>query len=257
MSRLAEFSALLLDARAGAQQAHCKAKALPLQGRLPTAGASLSDGWARSIDEVLPDGGLPRGAVVEVASSRGLARATSLALLACSAAQQEARLRSGDPLTVGAWCAFVDPWATLHAPALTANRVDLSRLLVVRPPLDAIARVAVRIAESRAFTLVAVDTVGVPGAAGFPGALLAASHLVDSVRLERWPTVVRRLAIAVERTDTTVVLLTDSASHRALPLPVSLRLELTRQLTSGGGQWLVRVAKERHGRVGSPVAIAS
>lgn len=237
MSRLAEFSALLAaNAGHSADPAAAKAKILPLQSRL---------------EAVLPDGGLPRGAVVEVASSRGLARATSLALLACSAAQHEARLRSGDPLTVGAWCAFVDPWATLHAPALTASRVDPSRLLVVRPPLDAIARVAVRIAESRAFTLVAVDTVGVPGAA------LAASHLVDSVRLERWPTVVRRLAIAVERTDTTVVLLTDSAAHRTLPLPVSLRLELTRQLSSGSEQWLVRVAKERHGRVGAPVSIAS
>ena len=239
MSRLAQFSALLRESRAGEDERE-KAKALPLLG-------PESAGWASSLDRVLPDGGLPRGAVVEVASAHGLARATSLALLACAAAQREARLRSGDAHTVGAWCAFIDPWSTLHAPALAENDVDASRLLVVRPPIEAISRIAVRIAESRAFSLVAIDTVGVPGAA------LAASHMIDSVRLERWPTVVRRLAIAVERSDTTVVLLTDMAAARALPLPVSMRLELSRDEE----QWHVRVAKERHGRVTPPIAIAS
>jgi recombination protein RecA len=140
----------------------------------------------------------------------------------------------------------------LHAPALSLNGVDASRLLVVRPPIDAIARIAVRIAESRAFSLVAIDTVGVPGAA------LAASHMIDTVRLERWPTVVRRLAIAVERSDTTIILLTDMAAPRALPLPVSMRLELSRTLgESNNEQWHVRVAKERHGRVTPPISIAS
>jgi RecA/RadA recombinase len=232
-------------------------------GERPKSLALLGDdggaSWASSLDRVLPDGGLPRGAVVEVASAHGLARATSLALLACAAAQREARLRSGDAHTVGAWCAFVDPWSTLNAPALADNGVDATRLLVVRPPLDSIARIAVRIAESRAFSLVVIDTVGVPGAA------LAASHMVDSAKLERWPTVVRRLSIAVERSDTTIVLLTDTTAPRALPLPVSMRLELSRTLrdhamgdTAGpDDQWLVRVAKERHGRVSPPIAIAS
>ena len=96
---------------------------------------------AIELDRLLPDGGLPRGAVVEVASQHGLGRATTFALLACAAAQADARLKSGNPRTTGAWCAFVDPWSTLHAPAVVEQGVDLSRLLVVRPPLDAIARV--------------------------------------------------------------------------------------------------------------------
>lgn len=250
MSRVAQFSALRKEfsGAAGAEGEREQAKVLPLLGPETSHEAGS---WASSLDRVLPDGGLPRGAVVEVASAHGLARATSLALLACAAAQREARLRSGDAHTVGAWCAFIDPWSTLNAPALAPSGVDASRLLVVRPPLDAISRIAVRIAESRAFSLVAIDTVGVPGAA------LASSHMIDSVRLERWPTVVRRLAIAVERSDTTIVLLTDMTAPRALPLPVSMRLELSRTSTSHDDQWLVRVAKERHGRVTQPSALSN
>jgi len=221
-----------------------RAKALPLR----IGAANLS--------EVLPDGGLPRGAVVELASARALGRATSLALAACSAAQAEARLRSGDPCTVGAWCAFVDPWSTLHAPSVVRAGVDTSRLLVVRPPIEALARVALRIAQSRAFGMIVIDTAGVPGAE------LSLEGAVASVRLDRWVNIVRRLALAIERTDTSVVLITDAGSPRAMPLPVAMRLELERELPSdaseaaGEGRWFVRVAKERHGRVGMPIAIA-
>lgn len=196
------------------------------------------------LDAVLPDGGLPRGAVVELSSVHGLGHATSVALGACAAAQAEARLRSGDPKTVGAWCAFLDPWATLHAPAVARSGVDLKRLLVVRPPLETLVttlpRIAVRIAQSRAFSLIAIDLAGVPGA----------GHAGASVPLDRWVNVVRRLALAVEKTDTTVLLSTDASMHRALPLPVALRLELA----SVGAEWLVRVAKERHGRVAAAAA---
>lgn len=201
---------------------------------------------SEALDAVLPDGGLPRGAVVELSSVHGLGHATSLALAACAAAQAEARLRSGDPKTVGAWCAFIDPWSTLHAPAVARSGVDLKRLLVVRPPLEALhatlARLAVRIAQSRAFSVVAVDLVGVPGAAHAAGGL--------SVPLDRWVNVVRRLALAVEKSDTTIVLSTDAAVQRTLPLPVALRLEIA----SAGDEWLVRVAKERHGRVAAAAA---
>ncbi len=47
------------------------------------------------ISEAIPLGGLPRAAVVELASPQGLAQATSLALATCAAAQAEARLRGG------------------------------------------------------------------------------------------------------------------------------------------------------------------
>jgi recombination protein RecA len=244
-----------------------RAKALSLDGWREREGASehrgRAEGEAPNLDAVLPDGGLPRGAVVELAAPGALGHATTIALRAIAAAQSEARLRSGDPRTVGAWCALLDPWSTLHAPALEGHGIDASRLLVVRPDVDALARVAVRVAESRAFALVVVDTACVPGAERAEGGRLA-----SSVRLERWGTVVRRLALAVERTDTTIVLVTDGLAKRVSPLPVALRLELARRpgwsidgASSAAGELaprlVVRVAKERSGRVRAPVAVAA
>jgi RecA/RadA recombinase len=244
-----------------------RAKALSLDGWRAREGASehraRTEGEAPNLDAVLPDGGLPRGAVVELAAPGALGNATTIALRAIAAAQAEARLRSGDARTVGAWCALLDPWSTLHAPALEAHGVDASRLLVVRPDVDALARVAVRVAESRAFALVVVDTACVPGAERTEGGRLA-----SSVRLERWGTVVRRLALAVERTDTTIVLVTDGLAKRVSPLPVALRLELARRpgwsidgASSAAGELaprlVVQVAKERSGRVRAPVVVAA
>jgi hypothetical protein len=202
-------------------------------------------GGGPSLDQVLPDGGLPRGAVVEVSAYRGLGRITSLGLAACASAQAEARSRGGDERTLGAMCAFVDPWGTLHGPALLSHRVDPTRLIVVRPPLEALSRVVVRMAESHAFAVIVVDTAGVPGA--------AQKGQWSTVSLDRWGTVVRRLALAVERADTTILLLTDSAQRRALPLPVSLRLEVE---SPAPKRWLVKVAKDRFGRVAPAIQAA-
>jgi recombination protein RecA len=200
-----------------------------------------------AVDAVLPGGGLPRAAVVEIASPRGLARATRFALAACASAQAEARRRSGDDRTEGAWCAWIDPGASLFAPGAAIAGVDLERLLVVRPPLEALARVAVRVAESRAMSAIVIDTSGIPGGS------------LDS-RMDRWATVVRRLALAVEDADTVVLLLTDSRAARSAPLPVAMRIELESHLTrSEQGQRdrvQLRVAKDRRGRVGSPVIAA-
>ncbi|HRI67318.1 MAG TPA: hypothetical protein PK156_23910, partial [Polyangium sp.] len=69
----------------------------------------------RSVDEALPEGGLPRGVVVELSAPQGLARATTLALALCASAQAQARHRSSED-TQGAWCAWLDPTATLFAP---------------------------------------------------------------------------------------------------------------------------------------------
>ncbi len=187
------------------------------------------------IDEVLPDGGLPRGAVIEVASPGGLARATSVALSACASAQAAARLRGGDA-TAGAWCAWVDATGTLFAPAVARAGVDLNKLLVVRPQADALARVAVRLAASRVFSVVVVDTAGVPGSA-------------TRQRLDRWGTAVRRLALSIEGSETSVILLTDARVRRTMPLPAALRIELERP---AAGRLNLRVAKERHGRVAAP-----
>ena len=200
------------------------------------------------IDELLPDGGLPRGAVVELAAPYGLGCATSMALAACASAQAEAKLRGGEG-TAGAWCAWIDPTAegtetntaigppptSLFAPAAARAGVDLSRLLVVRPPLEALSRVAARTAQSRVFSVIVVDLVGVPGRR--PG---------HGLRLDRWVNPVRRLAMAVTGMETTVILLTDALAPRPLPLPVALRLELER---AGADRLLVTIAKDRRGRV--------
>jgi hypothetical protein len=191
------------------------------------------------LDEALPDGGLPRGAVVELASPYGLARATSIALAACAAAQAEAKLRGGEG-TAGAWCAWLEPApagaadkTSLFAPAAARAGVDLGRLLVVRPEIDALARVAARAAQSRVFSVIVIDLAGVPGCR-------------SEVRLDRWVNPVRRLAMAVEGMETTVLLLTDALTPRALPLPVALRLEVERAAAS---HVRLTVAKDRRGRV--------
>ena len=185
--------------------------------------------YPEPLASMLPDGGLPRGAVVEISSPAGLAASAHIALEACLAAQRESRLRGGE----SAWCAWLDPEATLNAPVLAYRGIDLDRLLIVRPPREKLARVAVRVAFSQVFSVVVVDTAGVPG---------ARSHLP----LDPWLRAARKLAIAVEKGDTAVLLLTDTRAERKAPLPTAMRIELERP----GHDWLsVRIAKERSGRI--------
>lgn len=199
----------------------------------PSSGLSLQLG---ELDELLPDGGLLRGGVVELCVSGAAAGATRVALAACRAAQVEGRERGGDT----PWCAFVDASSTLHGPGVVEAGVALERLLVVRPPLEALSRVSLRVAESRAFALVVIDTMGVPGRS-------------LEVSLGTWPRVVRRLAMAVEGTAASVLLITDARASRPLPLPVAQRIELSRPSEH---ELAVRVAKDKHGRVLSPKKIA-
>jgi hypothetical protein len=187
------------------------------------------------LDSLLPGGGLPRGGVVELSVTGGVALATSVALAACRAAGDEARASGGE----APWCAFVDPSATLHGPSVLGARVNLERLLVVRPPVDALGRTAVRLVESHAFSVVIIDTVGVPGA-------------TLDVGLAAWPRVVRRLAMAAGDGGSTVLLITDGEAQRPLPLPVALRLELQRPQPD---RLSVRIAKERRGRISQPRTI--
>ncbi len=215
----------LLSSAQPAEAEGARAKALPL--------------GLRQIDEALPDGGFPRGAVVEVASPYGLARATSLALAACASAQAEAKLRGGDE-TASAWCAFLDPARTLFAPSVARAGVDLERLLVVQPAAEDLARVAARIVASGAFSVVVIDLAGVPGQK-------------SPQRLDRWVNTVRRLALAVEATETSIVLLTDAHAQRSTPLPVALRIEIDRASTD---RLVLRVAKDRRGRIAAASSIA-
>lgn len=167
---------------------------------------------------------------MELSVRGGAALATRIGLSACHGAQQRAQEQGGQT----PWCAFVDPSASLHGPGVARAGVTLERLLVVRPPLSALSRVALRIVESKAFAVVVIDTAGVPGAS------------LD-VGLGSWQRVVRRLSIAVEGSAASVLLITEAAARRPLPLPVAQRIELSRPAPELLG---VRVTKDRRGRVG-------
>ena len=62
-----------------------------------------------------------------------------------------------------------------------------------------------------------------------------------------------RLALSLEKTPTTLFLLTRTEAQRPLSLPVAMRLELE---NLDPDRLVVRVAKEKFGRVASPRQIA-
>lgn len=189
---------------------------------------SLALDWPE-LDALLPDGGLPRG-VVELTAPRALGGATSVALAAVRAAQAK---------DLRAWCAWIDPEATLYGPGAVRAGLDLARLFVVRPPRAEIGRVAVKVAASRGLDVVVVDLDPIP---------LATSEPAPHARRRGVPetTLVRRLALAAEEAGATVLLLTDARAARPA-LPVALRVELSRVSVDSLS---MRVAKDRHGRIG-------
>jgi hypothetical protein len=205
--------------------------AVPSTGPVP----GLSFG-VPELDALLPDGGLQRGSVGELCVVGEGALGTSLALAVCAQAQAAARARGGHT----PWCAFVDPSRTLYAPGVAAAGVELSRLLVVRPELPALSRVALRLAESEAFAVVVIDLAGVVGAR-------------SPLSLGTWPRVVRRLAMAAEGSGHCVLLLTREVARRPLPLPVAQRLEVSRPRA---GKLTVRLAKDQRGRISPPCTIS-
>ena len=184
------------------------------------------------LDRALPDAGLLKGAVVELTVLGAAALATSIGLLACRSAQQASQELGG----IMPWCAFIDPSRSLYAPGVAELGVELEQLLVVRPAVEALSRVALRLVESQCFAVVVIDTVGVPGAE-------------LNVSLGHWPRVVRRLAMAVESSQCSVLLITDRAQRRPLPLPVAQRIELQR---SQAHKLILQVAKDRRGRISKP-----
>jgi len=216
-----------------AAQAAGRTQALPL-------------GWS-AFDALMPDGGLPRAAVVELAAPRALGGATMVAMRAVRAAQER------DPR---AWCAWIDPDATLYGPGLARAGIDLSRLLVVRPPRAEIGRTAVKVVASQAFDVVVADVDPIEGAAGEPlsagagagtGAAAAPAPAPKrrGTKAKSPEVIVRKLALAAEESGTTVVLVTDASRPRHVTWPVALRLELARRPQA----LAVRVAKDRGGRM--------
>src|SRR6266542_538277 len=111
------------------------------------------------LSSVLPEGGFPRGCVVELTSPANLGHGLSVALAAC-AASQRASVQRGGEMT---WCAFLDPDRTLFGPAAQASGISLERLLVLYPPRHLLAKVAVRVALSRIFSVIVVDVASIPG----------------------------------------------------------------------------------------------
>lgn len=228
-------------------------------GRLRFAGDDerprpLALGWPE-LDAALPDGGLPRG-IIELSAPGKLGGATSIALAA---------IRTAQARSPSAWCAWIDPEGTLHAPGVAAACVDLSRMLVVRTPRVLLGKVGVKVVAAGAFEVVVIDLdalawsgdAGVwpkgrqsrPSLAqsdGLPGAGDRAALLPRS---RGWAPelLVRKLALAAEPNGATVLLLTDASKPRAIQWPVALRLELSRP---DAGTLAVRIAKERRGRVG-------
>lgn len=184
-----------------------------------------------AVDSLLPAGGLARGAVVELAVQGSMALGTRLALMACRAAQ-----RAGGEQ---AWCGFVDPSGTLHAPGVVGAGVSLERLIVVRPQLEMLSRVTLRMAEARTCSVLVVDTVGIP-------------HQSLDVHLGPWVRVVRRLGLAVQGTESTVLLLTDQSAPRPLVLPVTQRIELRR---ASEQELLLAITKDTQGRLAPPRSI--
>jgi recombination protein RecA len=190
-----------------------------------------------AVDQALPDGGILRGGVVELMVPGASGLGTALSLAAVRSVQtlgKQAGLSESTP-----WCAFVDASSSLYAPGVEAMGIELERLLVVRPQAEGIGRAAIKLAESGVFGLVVVDTVGALGAE------------LD-VSLKSFGRVVRRLSMAVDGTQNSVLLLTSSLQPRALPLPVAQRLELAHPTRD---RLVVRVAKDRRGRVTPPRSI--
>lgn len=235
----------LLATKTGAIAADFAPRAKPLALGRDRGAAPVGEGAALpgAVSALLPEGGLLRGGVVEIAAARGLGKATSLALAACASAQAEARLRGGGLSSQGAWCAWVDTTGSLHAPFVASAGVDLARLLIVRPPPEKLAKVAVRMAESRAFSVLVIDTIGG----------LGDHDRVRSDEVGRWSTTVRRLSLAIEGSERTIVMLTDLWSPRPMVLPVAMRIEIERPTTD---RIYVRVGKDRYGRVTSKTAVS-
>lgn len=190
--------------------------------------AGLSLGWPE-LEAFLPDAGVARGHVVQLAALHPGALTTTVALKACAEAQQQGHaLGSEEP-----WCAFIDPSQSLHAPGVAQFGVRLDRLLVVNPEPQALASVALRVVRSGVFAVVVIDALGDFGA----GAVKS---------LGPWVRTVRQMALALEGQRTVVLLLTDASSQSPLPLPVAQRIELRRNQWS---QLELRVAKDRWGRI--------
>jgi len=178
-----------------------------LAGAAPEPG--LPTGFA-ALDQRLPGGGWPLGALTEVLPAAPGVGEIGLLLPALAALSRGGR-----------WLAWIDPPHIPYAPALAAAGVDLSRLVTMRPecPADAL--------------WAAEQALG----SGAPGAVLMwpGTALTDKA--------VRRLQLAAERGRAWGVLFRPPAAER-VPSPAALRLAV---LPADEAGIEVRVFKCRRG----------
>jgi hypothetical protein len=212
------------------------------QALLPVRSVLALD-WPE-LEHALPDRGLPRG-VVEIAARPPISHGSSQPRTPrtrdawkCSGATSiaVAALRGVHGADAAAWCAWIlSPSVPLpYAPALVQAGVDLSRLLVLRPSRQALARTAVKSAASGAFSLVVVDAP-------------QPQDLATRGRGDGGAVAVRKLALAAEESGTTSLLLTSATAPRSVPWPVALRLEVERRPEALS----LRVTKDRRGAASS------
>ncbi|MCS4504652.1 Cell division inhibitor SulA [wastewater metagenome] len=146
-----------------------------------------------ALDAVLPGGGWPRGALTEVLHEHhGIGELRLLMPALAEIARQ------------GRWVAFIAPPFVPYAPALTAQGLDLGRLLLIHPRSGTDALWAVEQALR----------------AGTCGAVLAWPRQVDTASL-------RRLQLAAEAGDS-LGLIFRRESNRSSASPAALRLHLDR-----------------------------
>ncbi|MEO7110135.1 MAG: recombinase A [Polyangiaceae bacterium] len=205
--------------------------------------------WPELAD-ILPGGGFPRG-VVELSSPHAIGGSTAVALAAVRSAQKKSATQTHPNAIPAAW---IDTDATLYAPGVAHAGVDLARLFVVRLPRSELGRIAVKVARSGAFELLVVDVDAIAGVdeSAQKQAKTTSSWTPARGSASKMEVVVRKLALAAEANGMTVILITDANRHRAVPWPVAMRLELERR----PGEIGVRVAKERHGRIGAEAWIS-
>lgn len=183
--------------------------------RAQTAADALPTGFAE-LDELLPGGGWPRGALTEVLLSRqgiGELRLLTPAL---------ARLSEAD-----GWLAWVAPPYVPYAAALAAAGIDLKRLLVAKPSSAADAW----------------WTAEQSLRSGACGALLAWLRAADERRM-------RRLQLAAETGHTWGVLFRHARAAQDRS-PAALRL----LLTPARNGLAVSILKRRGGPVSQPVIV--
>lgn len=191
--------------------------------RRPARRSGVAASGLVEVDEALPGGGFPRGALSELCGGRASGKtAVALALLA-SLGEEE----------LFAW---VDSRGELYPPAAAARGVDLGRLLIVRPgaapaaPSPSAARPAGEWGGAVSGSKGALDgslRSALWAAEALLGSAAFAAVVVDvplRQAIRGWDTAARRLQAAAEKGGAVGLWL--SAPRAAVRVPAALRLEI-------------------------------